>query len=122
MGTGTPRTAESVPGTTRVGYGRRPTRADIALTFGTLALMLTAVTLRQGHQEFPGPALLFFSVLAWLPLLKVGSDKVEKEDVLAGLTAVVTVRLAEPQFEGQTKEVLGTSAVRAIVAKVSTQS
>jgi DNA gyrase subunit B len=53
--------------------------------------------------------------------LKVGSDKVEKEDVLAGLTAVVTVRLAEPQFEGQTKEVLGTSAVRAIVAKVIEQ-
>ena len=50
--------------------------------------------------------------------LKVGSDKVDKEDILAGLTAVVTVRLAEPQFEGQTKEVLGTSAVRAIVAKV----
>ena len=53
--------------------------------------------------------------------LKVGSDKVEKEDILAGLTAVVTVRLAEPQFEGQTKEVLGTSAVRAIVAKVIDQ-
>jgi len=53
--------------------------------------------------------------------LKVGSDKVEKEDILAGLTAVVTVRLAEPQFEGQTKEVLGTSAVRAIVAKVIEQ-
>ena len=35
-----------------------------------------------------------------------------------GLTAVVTVRLAEPQFEGQTKEVLGTNAVRAIVARV----
>jgi DNA gyrase subunit B len=50
--------------------------------------------------------------------LKVGSDKAEKDDVLAGLTAVVTVRLAEPQFEGQTKEVLGTNAVRAIVAKV----
>ena len=50
--------------------------------------------------------------------LKVGTDKVDKEDILAGLTAVVTVRLAEPQFEGQTKEVLGTSAVRAIVAKV----
>jgi DNA gyrase subunit B len=53
--------------------------------------------------------------------LKVGSDKVEKEDILAGLTAVVTVRLAEPQFEGQTKEVLGTSAVRAIVARVVEQ-
>ncbi len=50
--------------------------------------------------------------------LKVGSDKVDKDDVTAGLTAVVTVRLAEPQFEGQTKEVLGTSAVRGIVAKV----
>ena len=31
---------------------------------------------------------------------------------------MVTVRLAEPQFEGQTKEVLGTSAVRSIVSKV----
>src|SRR5690606_5954736 len=50
--------------------------------------------------------------------LKVGNDKVDKEDILAGLTAVVTVRLPEPQFEGQTKEVLGTSAVRQIVAKV----
>jgi DNA gyrase subunit B len=50
--------------------------------------------------------------------LKVGGDKVEKDDILAGLTAVVTVRLAEPQFEGQTKEVLGTNAVRGIVARV----
>ena len=50
--------------------------------------------------------------------LKVGSDKVEKDDILAGVTAVVTVRIAEPQFEGQTKEVLGTPAVRAIVARV----
>ncbi|WP_270262937.1 DNA gyrase/topoisomerase IV subunit B [Kocuria marina] len=50
--------------------------------------------------------------------LKAGNDKLEKDDVLAGLTAVLTVRLAEPQFEGQTKEVLGTPAVRQIVAKV----
>lgn len=50
--------------------------------------------------------------------LKVGSDKLEKDDVFAGLTAVVTVRLAEPQFEGQTKEILGTAAVRGIVAKI----
>ncbi|MEY4060373.1 MAG: hypothetical protein RIQ31_35 [Actinomycetota bacterium] len=50
--------------------------------------------------------------------LKVGNDKIEKEDVLAGVTAVVTVRLAEPQFEGQTKEILGTPAVRNIVANV----
>ena len=45
-------------------------------------------------------------------------DRLEKDDVLEGLTAVVTVRLAEPQFEGQTKEVLGTNAVRGIVSRV----
>jgi len=50
--------------------------------------------------------------------LKVGSDKVEKDDVLAGMTAVLTVRLPEPQFEGQTKEILGTPAVRQIVSNV----
>tara|TARA_R110002020_G_scaffold475834_1_gene712846 strand:- start:195896 stop:197866 length:1971 start_codon:yes stop_codon:yes gene_type:complete len=50
--------------------------------------------------------------------LKLGNDKLDKDDVLAGLTVVLTVRLPEPQFEGQTKEILGTPAVRAIVAKV----
>ncbi len=50
-------------------------------------------------------------------LLKTG-EEVVKDDVLEGLTAVVTVRLAEPQFEGQTKEVLGTPAVSRLVAKV----
>ncbi|WP_396792639.1 type IIA DNA topoisomerase subunit B [Microbacterium thalassium] len=50
--------------------------------------------------------------------LKVGNDKLEKDDILAGLSAVLTVRLPEPQFEGQTKEVLGTPAVRQIVANV----
>ena len=43
-------------------------------------------------------------------VLKVNDDDVTKDDVLEGLTAVVTVRLAEPQFEGQTKEILGTPA------------
>ncbi|MET1043336.1 MAG: DNA topoisomerase IV subunit B [Microbacteriaceae bacterium] len=54
--------------------------------------------------------------------LKVGNDKLEKDDVLAGLTAVLTVRVPEPQFEGQTKEVLGTPAVRAIVSNVLTKA
>jgi DNA gyrase subunit B len=49
-------------------------------------------------------------------LLKAG-EEVVKDDVLEGMTAVVTVRLAEPQFEGQTKEVLGTPAVSRLVAK-----
>ena len=50
--------------------------------------------------------------------LKVSEDNVTKEDIAEGLTAVVTVRLAEPQFEGQTKEVLGTPAATRIVSSV----
>jgi DNA gyrase subunit B len=51
-------------------------------------------------------------------LLKNGDEPVLKEDALEGLTAVITVRLPEPQFEGQTKEVLGTSAATRIVSQV----
>lgn len=51
-------------------------------------------------------------------ILKASESAVTKEDALEGLTAVVTVRLAEPQFEGQTKEVLGTPAVSRIVGNV----
>jgi DNA gyrase subunit B len=50
--------------------------------------------------------------------IKKASDEIAKEDILEGLTAVVTVRLAEPQVEGQTKETLGTPAVTKIVAAV----
>jgi len=51
-------------------------------------------------------------------LLKNGDKAVIKEDVLEGLVAIVSVRLPEPQFEGQTKEVLGTPAAAKIVADV----
>ena len=60
----------------------------------------------------------FNEVLRESKTLKVAEPDVVKDDVLEGLTAVVTVRLAEPQFEGQTKEVLGTPAARSIVRKV----
>jgi DNA gyrase subunit B len=53
-------------------------------------------------------------------LLKNGDEAVTKEDVLEGMTAIVTVRLPEPQFEGQTKEVLGTPAASRIVSQVVT--
>ncbi|HVK29710.1 MAG TPA: DNA topoisomerase IV subunit B, partial [Nocardioides sp.] len=53
--------------------------------------------------------------------LKVNDDNVIKDDILEGMTAVVTVRLAEPQFEGQTKEILGTPAAKAVVSKVVAQ-
>ena len=51
-------------------------------------------------------------------LLKAGEEPVIREDVLEGLTAVVSVRLPEPQFEGQTKEVLGTPPATKIVSQV----
>ncbi|MET9711513.1 type IIA DNA topoisomerase subunit B [Nocardiopsis alba] len=51
-------------------------------------------------------------------LLKNSDDPVTKDDTQEGLTAVVTVRLPEPQFEGQTKEILGTSAASRIVSQV----
>ena len=54
-------------------------------------------------------------------VLRAGEDNVTKDDVLEGLSAVVTVRLPEPQFEGQTKEVLGTPAATRIVAHVVTK-
>jgi DNA gyrase subunit B len=50
--------------------------------------------------------------------LRASEDNVVKDDIVEGLTAIVTVRLSEPQFEGQTKEVLGTPAATAIVANV----
>ena len=50
--------------------------------------------------------------------LRASEDNVLKDDVLEGMTAVVTVRLPEPQFEGQTKEVLGTPAATRIVTNV----
>ena len=60
----------------------------------------------------------FNDVMRSAKVLKVDDDDVIKDDVLEGLTAVVTVRLAEPQFEGQTKEILGTPQVRSVVRKV----
>jgi len=45
-------------------------------------------------------------------------DAVLKDDVLEGLTAVVTVKVPEPQYLGQTKDELGTTGVSKIVAEV----
>jgi DNA gyrase subunit B len=60
-------------------------------------------------------------VLRSTKTLKNNEADVIKDDVLEGLTAVVTVRMSEPQFEGQTKEVLGTAAATKIVAAVVTE-
>lgn len=70
----------------------------------------------QGFER--GMTKTFNEVLRGTRLLKNGDTDVIKDDVLEGISAVVTVRLAEPQFEGQTKEVLGTPAVTRLVQKV----
>lgn len=69
----------------------------------------------QGFER--GLTRAFTKVLDGTRLTKAG-DEIIRDDITEGLTAVVTVRLAEPQFEGQTKEVLGTPAVTKLVAKV----
>ena len=57
-------------------------------------------------------------VAASTKALKANEETPSKEDVLEGLSAVICVRLAEPQFEGQTKEILGTSAATKIVSDI----
>ena len=51
-------------------------------------------------------------------ITKASDPDIIKDDVMEGLTAVVTVRMSEPQFEGQTKEILGTAAATKIVQSV----
>ena len=46
------------------------------------------------------------------------NEKLSGEDVREGITAVISVKLPEPQFEGQTKTKLGNSEMRTIVARV----
>ena len=45
------------------------------------------------------------------------SEKLSGDDVREGITAVISVKLTEPQFEGQTKTKLGNSEMRSIVEK-----
>ncbi|GGE96643.1 DNA topoisomerase (ATP-hydrolyzing) subunit B [Mycetocola zhadangensis] len=51
-------------------------------------------------------------------LLKEKDDNLSGDDVREGLTAVISVKLAEPQFEGQTKTKLGNTEAKAFVQKV----
>ncbi|ROQ06670.1 DNA topoisomerase IV subunit B [Rathayibacter sp. PhB93] len=110
----------------------RTCEVDIALRWGTgyetvLRSFVNIISTPKGGTHQTGfeqglLKLLRAQVEANARKLKAGSDKLEKDDALAGLTAVLTVRLPEPQFEGQTKEVLGTPAVRAIVAQTITST
>lgn len=48
-------------------------------------------------------------------MLKEGDEPLAGEDVREGLTAIISLRVPEPQFEGQTKTKLGNSEIRGIV-------
>ena len=54
-------------------------------------------------------------------LLKEKEDNLEGEDVREGLTAVISVKLRDPQFEGQTKTKLGNPWVRGVVEQIVNQ-
>ncbi len=54
-------------------------------------------------------------------LLKKDTDKLTGDDVREGLAAVISVKLADPQFEGQTKAKLGSSFMRTLTLKVVTE-
>ena len=53
------------------------------------------------------------------PLLKEKDENLLGEDIREGLTAIVSVKLREPQFEGQTKAKLGNVSIRSLVQKVT---
>ncbi len=105
----------------------RELQVDIALRWGTgydteLRSFVNVIATPKGGTHLSGfeqgLTKTFNEVMRSAKALKVNDTDVIKDDVLEGLTAVVTVRLAEPQFEGQTKEILGTPAARTVVRKV----
>jgi DNA gyrase subunit B len=105
----------------------RDLAVDIALRWGTgydteIRSFVNIIATPKGGTHVQGfergLTKTFNEVLRAGRQLKQADDDVIKDDIMEGMTAVVTVRLAEPQFEGQTKEVLGTPPVSRLVNKV----
>jgi DNA gyrase subunit B len=105
----------------------RELTVDVALRWGTgydteVRSFVNVIATPKGGTHVSGfeqaITKTFNEVMRQSKALKVNDLDVIKDDVLEGMTAVVTVRLAEPQFEGQTKEILGTPAARNVVRKV----
>jgi len=51
-------------------------------------------------------------------MIKKSEDRLSGDDIREGLTAIVSIKLAEPQFEGQTKTKLGNTEARSFVQQV----
>ena len=54
-------------------------------------------------------------------LLKEKADNLTGEDIREGLTAIISARIGEPQFEGQTKSKLGNVSMRSLVERVTNE-
>jgi DNA gyrase subunit B len=105
----------------------RDMEVDIALKWGegfdtTLRSFVNIIATPKGGSHVLGferaITKAFNEAMRSAGILKKNEADVIKDDVMEGLTAVVTVRMSEPQFEGQTKEVLGTAAATKIVSAV----
>ena len=54
-------------------------------------------------------------------LIKDNDDNLQGEDIREGLTAIISVRLSDPQFEGQTKSKLGNVEMRSLVQRTTNE-
>jgi DNA gyrase subunit B len=104
----------------------RDLSVDIALRWGTgydtkVQSFVNIIATPKGGTHVQGfdrgMTRAFARALDGTRLMKA-NEEIVKDDIAEGLTAVVTVRLAEPQFEGQTKEVLGTPAVARLATRI----
>ena len=130
--TGSGHYAETVPVLDEQGHMvstevERDMGVDIAMKWGngfdtTMRSFVNIIATPKGGTHIQGferaITKAFNEALRSTKTLKNSEIDVIKDDIMEGLTAVVTVRMSEPQFEGQTKEVLGTAAATRIVAAV----
>ena len=108
----------------------REMRVDIALRWDagyetTMRSFVNVISTPKGGTHLAGFERSLVKVvndqLRAAKVLRGNEDNVTKDDVLEGLVGVIAVRIPEPQFEGQTKEILGTPAASRVVGNVVTK-